>query len=287
MKSRDEAIRFGLSFGPPFAYLMLFMVLPYAYMFLYSFWKKADYSVVADFNIDNYVRAFQNPLYVNVILNSLKIAFFVTVSAVVLGYLLAMFIAFVARSSHRHLFYFMIIIPLWTSFLLRVFIWKLILGREGLINSALLYAGVIDEPLSIILYNDFSVVLTLAYIFIPFVALPVYASLEKIPSDYVEASMDLGGSPFQTFRRVILPLSLPGVISGATFTFCLSFGDFVTPTLLGGANGVMISEVIISQFLVAFEWPFGSALAIILLAVVMVPVIAGSKLEKRQEGKIV
>jgi len=287
MKSRGETIRFGLTFGPPFAYIFIFMVLPYAYMFIYSFWRKADYSVVADFNVDNYIRAFQNPLYINVILNSLQIAFFVTAGAVVIGYLLALYIAFVAKSSHRHVLYFLIIIPLWTSFLLRVFIWKLILGREGLINSALLYAGIIDEPLSIILYNDFSVILTLVYIFIPFVALPVYASLEKIPPDYIEASMDLGGGPLETFRRVILPLSMPGVISGATFTFCLSFGDFVTPTLLGGANGVMISDVIISQFLVAFEWPFGSALAIILLAVVMVPIIVASKIEKRQEGKIV
>ncbi|MGE3305056.1 MAG: ABC transporter permease [Rhizobiaceae bacterium] len=184
------------------------------------------------------------------------------------------------------MFYFLIIIPLWSSFLLRVFIWKLILGREGLINVTLMSSGIIDEPLTFILYNDFSVILTLTYVFIPFVALPVYAALEKIPPSYIEASMDLGGGPFRTFRRVVLPLSLPGLLAGATFTFCLSFGDFVTPTLLGGASGIMISDVIISQFLVAFEWPFGSALAVTLLVAVLIPVIISSRFEKRSGGQI-
>lgn len=147
-------------------------------------------------------------------------------------------------------------------------------------------SGIIDEPLTFILYNDFSVILTLTYVFIPFVALPVYAALEKIPPSYIEASMDLGGGPFRTFRRVVLPLSLPGLLAGATFTFCLSFGDFVTPTLLGGASGIMISDVIISQFLVAFEWPFGSALAVTLLVAVLIPVIISSRFEKRSGGQI-
>ena len=258
---RRRRLYFFLCFGPPFLYLFVFMILPYLNMFQFSFWKKSGYFTVPELNIDNYVRFFENPLYLNTLLGSLEVALIVTVFANLLGYPLAFFLVFVAR-RHRQLLYFLIIIPLWASFLLRVFIWKLILGREGIINSFLMYVGILDEPLSLILYSRFSVCLTLVYIFVPFIALPVYTALEKIPRDYIEASKDLGGTPWQTFRRVILPLSLPGVLAGSIFTFSLSFGDFVSPTLLGGPTGLMISNVIISQFITAFEWPLGSVLAV-------------------------
>ena len=192
---------------------------------------------------------------------------------------MAFFLVFVAE-RHRTLLYFLIIIPLWTSFLLRAYIWKIILGRLGVINSALQSLGLIDEPVSLILYNQFSVCLTLTYIFIPFVALPVYTSLEKIPKALIEASFDLGATPMKTFRRVILPLSIPGVVAGGIFTFALSFGDFVSPTLLGGPSGIMISNIIIGQFGAAFDWPFGSALAVIVLLVVLLVVVSASRIER-------
>jgi hypothetical protein len=169
--ARRRQLHFLLCFGPPFLYLFVFMILPYATMFQYSFWKKSGYFVVPELNIDNYLRFFDNPLYLNTLIGSLEVALIVTLFANLVGYPLAYFLAFVA-SRHRQLLYFLIIIPLWASFLLRVFIWKLILGREGIVNSFLEYAGIIDEPLSLILYNRFSVCLTLVYIFIPFVALP-------------------------------------------------------------------------------------------------------------------
>lgn len=283
--ARRRQLLFLLCFGPPFLYLLVFMVLPYATMFQYSFWKKSGYFVVPQWNVDNYLRFFDNPLYLNTLVGSLEVALIVTLFANLVGYPIAYFLAFVA-SRHRQLLYFLIIIPLWASFLLRVFIWKLILGREGIINSFLEYAGIIEEPLSLILYNRFSVCLTLVYIFIPFVALPVYTALEKIPRSYIEASMDLGGTPMQTFRRVILPLSLPGVLAGSIFTFSLSFGDFVSPTLLGGPTGLMISNIIISQFITAFEWPFGSVLAVAVLVVVMTSVILVSRVERRRGEQI-
>jgi spermidine/putrescine transport system permease protein len=282
---RRRRIHFLLCFGPPFLYLFVFMILPYLNMFLYSFWKKSGYFVVPELNIDNYMRFFENPLYLNTLLNSLEVALIVTLFANLLGYPLAYFLVFVAR-RHRELLYFLVIIPLWASFLLRVFIWKLILGREGIINGFLTYIDIIDEPLSLILYNRFSVCLALVYIFVPFIALPVYTALEKIPRSYIEASKDLGGTPWQTFRRVILPLSLPGVLAGSIFTFSLSFGDFVTPTLLGGPTGLMISNVIISQFITAFEWPFGSVLAIAVLVVILTSVILVSRLERRRGEQI-
>ena len=145
----------------------------------------------------------------------------------------------------------------------------------------LLALDIVDEPVLLFLYSNFSICLALTYVFIPFVALSTYASLEKIDPSHIEASMDLGASGWQTFRRVILPLSIPGLIAGGTFTFCLSFGDFVTPTLLGGASNIMISGIIIGQFGAAFDWPFGSALAFVVLVVALTVVILMSLLERR------
>lgn len=279
-------LRFLLCFGPPALYVFVFMVLPYLNMFTYSFYSKQGYSVVPDFQLDSYERFFSTTLYADVLLRSVWIAFTVTLGALLIAYPTAFFMAFVANKKKR-LLYFLIIVPLWSSFLLRVFIWKLILGKEGIVNSVLLYLDVVDEPLSIILYNQFSVSLTLIYIFVPFMVLPIYTALEKIPRHYIEASMDLGGHPFQTFRRVILPLSMPGVIVGCIFAFCLTLGDFVSPTLLGGPSGIMISNIIMSEFITAFEWPFGSALALMVLLVVLFVVVIAARLERRSDGQIV
>lgn len=281
---RQRNIRFLLCFGPPFVYLVVFMLLPYLEVLSFSFWQVENYAVAQDFTLGNYQHIISNSLYRTVILNSLQVALIVTIAANLIGYPLAFFLVFVAQ-RHRRLLYFLIIVPLWTSFLLRAYIWKIILGRSGVINSALEALGIIDAPISLFLYNQFSVCLTLTYIFVPFIALPVYTALEKIPKEYVEASLDLGATPWQTFKRVLLPLSIPGVIAGSIFTFALSFGDFVSPTLLGGPSGIMISNVIIGQFGGAFNWPFGSALAIIVLLVVMTTVMLASRLERRR-GRI-
>ena len=216
-------------------------------------------------------------------LGSLEVALIVTVFANLLGYPLAFFLVFVAR-RHRQLLYFLIIIPLWASFLLRVFIWKLILGREGIINSFLMYVGiarratVADSVQPLQRMPDARLHLRALH------RLPVYTALEKIPRDYIEASKDLGGTPWQTFRRVILPLR--PVLAGSIFTFSLSFGDFVSPTLLGGPTGLMISNVIISQFITAFEWPLGSVLAVAVLLVILTCVILVSRLERRRGEQI-
>lgn len=282
---RQRLIRFALCFGPPFLYLLVFMVLPYARILQFSFWRADLYRIVEEFTLANYLKIWQNPLYSSVLLNSLEVAAIVTAAAVLIGYTLAFFLAFVAR-RHRTLLYFLVIVPLWTSFLLRAYIWKVILGRSGIINGMLQYVGFTDAPVSLFLYNRFSVCLALVYIFIPFVVLPVFTALERIPREYIEASMDLGANGLHTFRRVILPLSLPGVIAGATFTFCLSFGDFVAPTLLGGPSGIMISNVIIGQFGAAFDWPLGSALAVVVLLLVLTTVVLASRIERRQRGAL-
>jgi len=271
-----------LFLGPAALYALTFMILPYLNVFQFSFWKVENYAVVRDITVDNYARILTSDLYLHVIGNSLEIAAIVTVSAVCLGYCLAFYVAFLSGRARRWL-YFLIVIPLLTSFLLRAFIWRIILGREGVINGALINFGFVDQPLSVLLFNRFSLCIALTYIFIPFVALPVYASLEKIPKELLEVSMDLGASAVATLFRVILPLSLSGVITGAVFTFCLSFGDFVAPTLLGGPSGIMISSVIINQFGAAFDWPMGSALAIVVVVVIGAAVTVAALLEKRSD----
>jgi spermidine/putrescine transport system permease protein len=272
--------RVALFLGPAGLYAVIFLVLPYVNLLAYSFWRVENYIVVRDFNLSNFARIFAGQLYLPVIGNSFLVAAIVTTCAIVLGYALAFYVAFFT-SRRRQLLYFLMVVPLWTSFLLRAFIWRIILGREGIINTGLVWLGLTDEPISMLLFNRFSVCVALTYVFVPFVAIPVYAALEKIPRETIEASMDLGGSPAATFWRVILPLSLPGVVAGGILTFCLSFGDFVAPALLGGPSGLMISSVIINQFGAAFDWPFGSALAVVVILIVGFAVSLARWVERR------
>lgn len=255
--------------GAVVLYVLVFEVLPYFNILQYSFWTKELYSVSPDLNLENYRHAFQNSLYRRVLLNSLEVAATVTSVTLVLGYLLAYHLAFLA-GRYRNLLYFLLIVPLLTSFLLRAYIWKIILGRSGILNSALMSLNLIDQPISVFLYNQFSIVIALVYIFLPFVALPVYDALERLPRNLSEASDDLGANPLQTFLSVVLPLSMPGVIAGGTIVFCLSVGDFIAPQLLGGTESLMIANVIVSQFGAAFNWPFGAALAVITLIIVLI-----------------
>ena len=272
--------RLVLFLGPALLYALVFMILPYLNIVQYSVWRADEYVIDRTVTGDNYVTVFTSPLYLSIIANSFLVAAVVAVVSTVLGYALAFYIAFFTGRA-RPFLYLLVVIPLWTSFLLRAFIWRLILGREGIVNGMLSYLGLTDEPLTFLLFNKFSICIALIYVFIPFVVLPVYASLEKIPRALLEASMDLGGSGLTTFWRVILPLSMPGVFAGAVFAFCLSFGDFIAPTLLGGPNGLMIASVIISQFGAAFNWPLGSALAVIVVVFVALCITAMRSLSRR------
>jgi spermidine/putrescine transport system permease protein len=173
-----------------------------------------------------------------------------------------------------------VIVPLWVSYLLRAYTWKTILGNEGILNSFLVWIGILSEPTDIFLYNQFSMVLTLTYIYIPFMVMPIYTSLEKVPSSMIEASKDLGVGPFQTFLRITLPLSMPGVLAGMTFTFCLTFGDFVAPFLVGGPNGFMVANIVQTQFGAALNWPLGAALSIVMLIIVLSIISLSDRLER-------
>ncbi|MFN4154094.1 MAG: ABC transporter permease [Paracoccaceae bacterium] len=261
----------GLTFLLPLLWILCFMLLPYAIILVYSFWQQKFPSFVPDFQLGNYVKLFVEPQFFTVILRSAVTAATVSVAALVLAFPFAYYLVFKVTSARlRMALYIAVIAPLWVSYLLRAYTWKTILGSEGILNSALVWSGILSAPTDVFLYNRFAMVLTMTYIFIPFMVMPIYTALEKIPRNLIEASADLGVRPFTTFTKVIWPLAIPGVVAGATFTFCLSLGDFIAPILVGGADGMMIANLITSQFGTALNWPLGSALSMLLLFIVLI-----------------
>ncbi len=254
---------------PPLAWVSLFLLLPYALLFCYSFWAVSPgQTIVHRWNLENYRELLRNSMYLVVLFRSMKIAAAVTALALLLGYPLAYFVSFRA-ALRKDLLYQLVIIPLWVSYLVRGYAWKTILGSEGVLNGFLQYLHLVRHPVEFFLYSPFAVVLTLTHIYTPFTFLPIYASLEHVPRNLVEASQDLGASPAATFWRVIFPLSLPGVLAGATFAFVLTLGDFLSPLLVGGPSGIMISNIVVSLFGAAFNWPLGAAISLCLLVLVV------------------
>jgi spermidine/putrescine transport system permease protein len=254
----------------PLAWTLAFLFIPYAIIFAYSFYEKQFPTFERAFQFGNYAQIISDPQYYQVLYRTASIAVTVAAAALLLAYPFAYFLVFKVRSSRLRLgLYMAVIVPLWVSYLLRAYTWKTILGSKGILNSFLVSTGILSEPTDLFLYNKFSMVVTLTYIFIPFMVMPIYTALEKIPRNLIEASKDLGVGPFRTFCSVTLPLSMPGVIAGMTFTFCLTFGDFIAPFLVGGPDGLMIANVITSQFGAALNWPLGSALSIVMLVVVL------------------
>jgi spermidine/putrescine transport system permease protein len=266
---------------PPVAWVALFLLTPYVLMFCYSFWSVSpDQTIVHAWNLQNYRELVGKRVYPQTLFRSMWIAGRVTLLSLLLGYPLAFYLSFSA-GKHKDLLYQLVIIPLWVSYLVRAYAWKTILGSDGVLNTLLQYVHLTQHPLDFLLYSPFAVVLTLTHIYTPFTFLPIYASLEHIPRNLVEASHDLGASPSQTFWRVIFPLSIPGVLAGATFAFVLSLGDFLAPLLLGGPSGIMISNIVVSLFGAAYNWPLGAAISLCMLILVVGLLFLAERLEKR------
>src|SRR3954463_16699706 len=266
---------------PPLAWVALFLLTPYLLMFCYSFWAVSpDQNIVHHWNIVNYGELAAKSVYRPTLFRSMWIAARVTLFALILAYPLAYYLSFRA-GKRKDLLYQLVIIPLWVSYLVRAYAWKTILGSDGVLNTLLQYVHVTQAPMDFLLYSPFAVVLTLTHIYTPFTFLPIYAALEHIPRNLVEASHDLGASPSQTFWRVIFPLSIPGVLAGATFAFVLSLGDFLAPLLLGGPSGIMISNIVVSLFGAAYNWPLGAAISFCMLALVLSLLFVAESLEKK------
>ena len=267
--------------APPLLWISLMLLIPYLLLLGYSFWSIGPgQSIVHSWDFENYYQLFRNPMYVDVLLRSMRIASAVTVLALALGYPLAYYLSFKAI-RHKNLLYQLVIIPLWVSYLVRGYAWKTILGSEGVLNGFMQYLHLTSHPVEWLLYSPLAVILTLTHIYTPFTFLPIYASLEHIPRRLIEASHDLGAPPFLTFLKVILPLSLPGVLAGAVFAFVLSLGDFLAPLLVGGPGGIMISNIVVSLFGAAFNWPLGAAISVAMMIIVVALLFAVERLEKR------
>src|SRR3989454_4453965 len=266
---------------PPLLWVTVFLLVPYALLFCYSFWSVSPSQVIVhSWTLDNYRQLYDVNVYLQTLFRSMWIAARVTIFSLLLGYPLAYYLSFHA-GKWKYLLYQFVIIPLWVSYLVRAYAWKTILGSDGVLNTLLQYVHLTKHPLEFLLYSPFAVVLTLTHIYTPFTFLPIYAALEHIPRTLVEASHDLGATPRQTFWRIILPLSIPGLLAGATFAFVLSLGDFLAPLLLGGPSGIMISNIVVSLFGAAYNWPLGAAISLCMLVLVLSLLFVSEKLEKK------
>ena len=255
-----------LLIAPATLWLGTLLLAPLGIIAVYSVWHVANYALVPGFSLRNYARA-ASGIYIGIGGRTLLIALKTTLLALVIGYPVAYYLARTVR-RFRIAMLMLVITPLWTSYLVRTFAWMMTLGRNGLINQALLGAGLIASPIEWLLYSDFAVTLALVHIYLPFMVLPIYAVLEKLDGRLIEAASDLGASPARIFLTVVLPLSLSGVVTGSLFVFVPSMGPFVTPDLLGGTSALMMGNVIADQFGGTFEYPFGSALAMLMLGVI-------------------
>jgi spermidine/putrescine transport system permease protein len=270
---------------PPLLWVVLFLLVPYALLFCYSFWSLSpSETIIHSWTLDNYHQLFRVDVYLETLFRSMWIAARVTMLSLLLGYPLAYYLSFHA-GARKELLYQLVIVPLWVSYLVRGYAWKTILGSEGVLNGFLQYLHLTHDPVAFLLYSPFAVVLVLTHIYTPFVFLPIYAALEHIPRPLVEASQDLGANPAQTFLRVILPLSIPGLLAGATFAFVLSLGDFLAPLLVGGASGTMIANVVQSLFGAAYDWPLGAAISVCILILIISLFFFTERLERRWSFK--
>jgi spermidine/putrescine transport system permease protein len=253
--------------APGVAFLSVLFAAPLAIILIYSFHERGVYGgVTGTWTPDNYIRLF-DPLYAVILLRTFLMAGIATLGCLLLGFPLALFISRSGR--RRNLYLQLVILPFWTSFLVRTYAWMFLLRDTGLINSMLLATGIIDEPLPL-LYNHGAVFIGLVYGYLPFVVLPIYATLERLDRSLIEASADLGATPWQTLTRVIVPLCKPGFRAAALLVFIPCLGAFLTPDLLGGGKSVMVGNLIQNQFTTARDWPFGSAAALVLMSIVMV-----------------
>ena len=258
---KSESLRGYSLLSPTLLAMLVGLAMPLIVLLTLSFWIQEYLDFIRTFSLKNYLDFFQKPIYTKILFKSIRMSGMVTIVTVLLAYPMAYYIAF--RVKHNKLIWLILItVPFWTSYLLRVFAWKIMLGYNGVINSGLKTLGILSEPLEFLLYNPAAVVITLAHAWAAFAILPIYVSLEKIDRSLLEASRDLGENTFMTFMRVTLPLSLPGVIAASLLVFIPTVGDYVTPSLVGGPRGIMIGNIIQSMFGKAQNWPLGAAISV-------------------------
>jgi ABC-type spermidine/putrescine transport system permease subunit I len=250
-----------------------FFLIPLAIMILYSFWRAEGFHIVHSWTLENYAKFFTLPAYTRVLFRTFTISAVVTGLSLLLGYPFAYFLVRYTPARWQQLFLVLVILPFWTSYLLRVYAWMSILGEKGLINQALLLIGLINEPIRIFLYNQYAVVLVSLYLYIPFAIITLYAALEKFDFTQMNAAADLGATPWEAFRNVLLPQTKAGFITAAIFIFIPMLGEYATPTLVGGAEGAMIANLVVNLFR-GFQFPQGAAITFVVVLCILALLIA-------------
>ena len=278
----------------PYLWLLLFFLTPFLIVFKISladpliaqppftplFQKSVETGLSIYTTFDNYLYLFQDSLYLVTYINSVKLAFISTCFCLLIGYPIAYGIARSPQPT-RNILLLMVVVPFWISFLLRVYAWMGILKTKGLLNGLLLWAGIIDQPLEL-LYTDTAVYIGMIYSYLPFMILPLYANLEKLDIRLLEAAADLGARPWKVFKDITLPLSMPGVIAGCLLVFIPAIGEYVIPALLGGADTLMIGRLLFDEFFMNRDWPVASAVAIVLLMLLVLPIVYFQKRQNQE-----
>lgn len=279
---RHESARGYLLLSPALVFVALMLVLPICGILILSLFTQTYINIDMTPTLANYWKImrpgegarflgvtfpFAEPIFMILLAKSILMALVATAVVILMAYPMAYFLAFHV-TRHKILWLILITVPFWTSYLLRIFAWKVILGYNGVLNSGLMSLGIISEPLGFLLNNPSSVIIALAHAWLAFAILPIYVSLEKVDRSLLEAATDLGDSRLECFLRITLPLSLPGVISAALLVFIPTVGDYITPAQVGGTSGVMIGTLIQSQFGKANDWPLGAAVSIVMMLVV-------------------
>lgn len=268
--------------APTVLWLSFFFVVPLLIVVAVSFASRTPYGqVIFDWTLGNYAR-FTETLYLSIFLDTLIVALITTVLTILLGYPLAYFIAQLPQKWQQPGL-ILVMIPFWINFLIRSYAWVIILRTQGVLNTILLKFGLIEQPLQM-LYNEVAVMLGMVYALLPFMVLPIYVSIEQLDHRLLEAASDLGASPFTAFRKITLPLTMPGIAAGTILVFISSLGMFVVPDVMGGAKSALIGNLIQNQFLSARDWPFGGALSIVLALLSLVLIVLYYKALSAQQG---
>lgn len=266
----DSEARQGLTLiAPPFLYAALLLAAPLATIVAVSFFRDGYLTIIREFTFENYRAVWSDPIFHAIMVRSLIVSALVTLATVLLAFPVAYYLSFVVRPQHKAVWLFLITIPFWTSYLIRVFLWKVIMAPNGVVNSVAMPLGLTDSPWRM-LNSVEAIVVTLAHAYAPFAILPIFVALEKIDRSLLEAGRDLGESRLRTFWRVTLPLAMPGVVAAVLIVFIPTIGDYVTPTLIGGGKIPMIANMIQSQMLDQDNRPMGSALAVTAMLIVAV-----------------
>jgi spermidine/putrescine transport system permease protein len=261
---------------PALLLLLLYLVIPLGMLVVMSFYRSTMFGVIPDFSWSNYLHFVQNPMFPNLLVRSIRMAVTVTCISILVSYPFAYFLARTTR-RYKTALLILVMVPFWTSYLIRTMSWLPILGIKGIANHTLLSLGLVKAPVEAFLFNEFSVILTLTHIYLPYMVVPIYLSLDRLDGRLLEAAGDLGASPLRTFWHVTLPLSLPGVVGGIVMVFIAAFGAYVTPRLLGGSSGIMFGNVLADQYSGTFNWPFGAVLALIMIGVVLLLLVVASR----------